>query len=78
MRVRSAGVVSTSPMVLALPEFDQPGPAAIQDDKLVFFANSAAAEKDGLLVMASQLDASAEAAAVDVEAMYEAMKAQMQ
>jgi hypothetical protein len=76
--VAGAGVAGINPMVVALPEFDQPGPAAIQGDKLVFFANSAAAEKDSLLVMASQLDASAVADAPDVNALHEAMKEQMQ
>ncbi len=73
-----AGVESISPMVIALPEFDHPGPAAIRDDKLVFFANSSAMEKDGLLVMASQLDAGTEVAPPDVKDLHDAMKAQMQ
>jgi len=73
-----AGVEGVIPMVIALPEFDQPGPATIRDEQLIFFANSAAVEEDGLLVMESQLSAGAEAAAQDVNALHEAMKAQMQ
>jgi len=73
-----AGVEGVVPMVIALAEFDQPGPATIRDDQLIFFANSAAVEKDGLLVVASQLDAGAEAESPDVNALHEAMKAQMQ
>jgi hypothetical protein len=73
-----AGVESVSPMAIALPEFDRPGPAMIRDDKLFFFANRASAEKDGLLVMASPLDAGVEVASPDVQARHDAMKAQMQ
>lgn len=73
-----AAAESVSPMAINMPQFNQPGSAAIRDDKLVFIANSAAEEKDGLLVMVSALDAGVEAGTPDIKALHDAMKAQMQ
>lgn len=73
-----AAAESVSPMAIAMPQFNRPGSAAIRDDNLVFIANSAAEEKDGLLVMVSALDAGVEAGTPDIKALHDAMKAEMQ